>query len=205
VAVALGRKRKRASPRDAFAKLVKEREASARAAKPQAPTEETVKAQVEAFLALSPEEVDPLEWWKVHERKYRFLAPLAKKYLAQPGSVADVERLWSRAKWIENAHGPTAHESKALTQLLSLGDNAKGLGMLAKTHRGRGGAGAAIAGTNGAEVGAEIGAEIGAGAAEQAPDSLPLQKKRMAGGAAASSNDVEMLDGLAALADEDDL
>ena len=191
-----------------MATLSKEREASARAAKPQAPTEETVNAQVEAFLSLSPEEVDPLEWWRVHERKYRFLAPLAKKYLAQPGSVADVERLWSRAKWIEAAHGPSARQSKALTQVLSLGDNAQGLGMLAKTHRGRGGAGAAHAETHGAEIGTgavAVGEPDQARAAEQAPDSLPLQKKRMTGGAAASSNDVEMLGGIGALADEDDL
>ena len=62
-AVALGRnpKRPRPSPRDSFAKLVKEREEAARAAQPQAPTAPTVQAQVEAFLALGPEDVDPLQ------------------------------------------------------------------------------------------------------------------------------------------------
>ena len=79
--------------------------------------------------------VDPLQWWKLNEKKYRFVAPLAKRFLAQPGSVADVERLWSRAKWFETTHGPSMHTSGGFTQFVSLGENAEGLGMLT-TRRG---------------------------------------------------------------------
>ena len=137
-AVALGRnpKRPRPSPWDSFAKLVKEREGAARSAQPQAPTAPTVQAQVEAFLAFGPEDVDPLQWWKLNERKYRFVAPLARKFLAQPGSVADVERLWSRARWLESTHGPSMHTSGAFTQFVSLGENAEGLGMPTTRHGG---------------------------------------------------------------------
>ncbi len=68
-----------------------------------------MEAQVEAFVALSPEDVDPPQWWKLNEKKYRFLAPLAKRFLAQPGSAADVERLWGRVKWLEATHGASMH------------------------------------------------------------------------------------------------
>ena len=48
-------------------------------------------AQLEAFLALPPQRVDPLEWWRVNERKFRFVAPLAKKFLGYAGDLAQQE------------------------------------------------------------------------------------------------------------------
>ena len=117
---------------------------------------------------------------------HRFLAPLAKKYLAEPGSVADVERPWSRSKWLGQSHGPSMHQAKALTQILSLGENAEGLGMLAKTPRSR--AGAAKEAPQAAEP-------------EALPDSVPLHSARLAAKSAASSGE----GGFLALVEEEDV
>ena len=146
----------------------------------------TCSAQVEAFLALGPEDVDPLQWWKLNEKKYRFLAPLAKRFLAQPGSVADVERLWSRAKWLDATHCPSMHTSGAFTQFVSLGENAEGLGMLETTTR-RGGAEQAAPQKAAPEIGVE-----------------ELQRKRARQGSAGSSGDGMVIDGegVAGVADE---
>jgi hypothetical protein len=42
-------------------------------------------------------ELNALEWWKLNEKSYPFLAQLAMDYLALPASSATVERLFSPA------------------------------------------------------------------------------------------------------------
>ena len=63
---------------------------------------------------------------------------VAKRFLAMPGSIADLERLWSKAKWLLTSHGPTLRTSQFFKTALRVGSNADGLAMLPATGRTRG-------------------------------------------------------------------
>ena len=45
--------------------------------------------------------IDPLAWWKMHDGQFPKIAKLARKYLAIPASSAPSERVFSRAKLIQ--------------------------------------------------------------------------------------------------------
>ena len=45
--------------------------------------------------------IDPLAWWKMHDGHFPTIAKLARKYLAIPASSAPSERVFSRAKLIQ--------------------------------------------------------------------------------------------------------
>ena len=45
--------------------------------------------------------IDPLAWWKMHDGQFPTIAKLARKYLAIPASSAPSERVFSRAKLIQ--------------------------------------------------------------------------------------------------------
>ena len=45
--------------------------------------------------------LDPMEWWKMHNSQFPTIAILARKYLATPASSAPSERVFSRAKLIQ--------------------------------------------------------------------------------------------------------
>ena len=45
--------------------------------------------------------IDPLAWWKMHDGQFPPIAKLARKYLAIPASSAPSERVFSRAKLIQ--------------------------------------------------------------------------------------------------------
>ncbi|KAL5486620.1 hypothetical protein EMCRGX_G019124 [Ephydatia muelleri] len=49
--------------------------------------------------ATSP--IDPLAWWKLHDSRFPRISKLARKYLAIPASSAPSERVFSRAKLIQ--------------------------------------------------------------------------------------------------------
>ena len=49
--------------------------------------------------AYSP--IDPLEWWEMHDGQFATIGKLARKYLAIPASSAPSERVFSRAKLIQ--------------------------------------------------------------------------------------------------------
>ena len=67
-----------------------------------------VKEEYDAWLRLSEirsvdvmASLDPLEWWKMHNTQLPTIAKLARKYLAIPASSAPSERVFSRAKLIQ--------------------------------------------------------------------------------------------------------
>ena len=45
--------------------------------------------------------LDPLEWWKMHNTQFSIIAKLARMYLAIPASSTPSERVFSRAKLIQ--------------------------------------------------------------------------------------------------------
>ena len=45
--------------------------------------------------------IDPLAWWKMHDGQFPTIVKLARKYLAIPASSAPSERVFSRAKLIQ--------------------------------------------------------------------------------------------------------
>ena len=45
--------------------------------------------------------MDPLAWWKLHDSRFPRISKLARKYLAIPASSAPSERVFSRAKLIQ--------------------------------------------------------------------------------------------------------
>ena len=45
--------------------------------------------------------IDPLEWWKMYDGQFPPIAKLARTYLAIPASSAPSERVFSRAKLIQ--------------------------------------------------------------------------------------------------------
>ena len=49
--------------------------------------------------ATSP--IDPLAWWKLHDSRFPRISKLARKYLAIPASSAPSERVFCRAKLIQ--------------------------------------------------------------------------------------------------------
>ena len=51
--------------------------------------------------AYSP--IDPLEWWEMQDGQFATIGKLAWKYLAIPASSAPSERVFSRAKLIQQA------------------------------------------------------------------------------------------------------
>jgi hypothetical protein len=55
--------------------------------------------ETERLLSLPREglHVDPLAWWRKHEKEFPLLSRLARKYLAIPATSASVERLFSTA------------------------------------------------------------------------------------------------------------
>jgi zinc finger BED domain-containing protein 1 (E3 SUMO-protein ligase ZBED1) len=48
------------------------------------------------------QDLDPLQWWKLHEDKYPVLAKLARKYLASTATTVPCERLFSVSGYIVN-------------------------------------------------------------------------------------------------------
>ena len=64
----------------------------------------TVQEEYDAWLRLSDvmASLDPLEWWKIHCTQFPTIGKLARKYLAIPASSAPSERVFSRAKLIQD-------------------------------------------------------------------------------------------------------
>ncbi|XP_024875238.1 zinc finger BED domain-containing protein 4-like [Temnothorax curvispinosus] len=61
------------------------------------PNQYTTQAQFARYIA-EPQinhNANPFEWWKINEKKFPALAPLAKKYLSIPASSAGSERVFS--------------------------------------------------------------------------------------------------------------
>lgn len=61
------------------------------------PNRYTAEAQFARYIA-EPQishNADPFEWWKINEKKFPSLAPLAKEYLSIPASSAGSERVFS--------------------------------------------------------------------------------------------------------------
>ena len=55
--------------------------------------------EIQSYFAEDPlpRHENPLLWWKVNEKRFGFLAPIAKKYLCIPGTSVPSERLFSKA------------------------------------------------------------------------------------------------------------
>ena len=69
---------------------------------------DAVKEEYDVWLRLheiravdSTTHLDPMEWWKMHNSQFPTIAILARKYLAIPASSAPSERVFSRAKLIQ--------------------------------------------------------------------------------------------------------
>ena len=96
---------------------------------------EQVSMAVDEWLALPAEstDTDPLEYWreqlsaKTVPRAVKFLAPLARKYLAAPGANGTVERLWSDGRRIFS-YCRHALSGTRFNQLLRLKHNLEALG-----------------------------------------------------------------------------
>ena len=90
---------------------------------------------MDEWLALPAEstDTDPLEYWreqlsaKTVPRAVKFLAPLARKYLAAPGANGTVERLWSDGRHIFS-YCRHALSGERFNQLLRLKHNLEALG-----------------------------------------------------------------------------
>ena len=86
------------------------------------PLRDKVEKAVEAWFDMPPvslEEVpDPLKWWasaiseQIVADSLRFLAPLARKYLAIPGVNGSIEQVWSagRRVLVFNRHSPSGNQ-----------------------------------------------------------------------------------------------
>ncbi|XP_071793267.1 E3 SUMO-protein ligase ZBED1-like [Asterias amurensis] len=63
------------------------------------PAEETVKLQLEGYLAMPCIDSDdnPLQWWKDHERQFPTIGRIARKYLCICATSSSSERLFSTA------------------------------------------------------------------------------------------------------------
>ena len=59
----------------------------------------TVKSSLCRYLYIFLLKDDPFAWWLSNQKRYPWIARLAKKYLAMPPSSVDSERLWSSATW----------------------------------------------------------------------------------------------------------
>lgn len=55
------------------------------------------KEEIDKYLEINEEgkETDPLEWWKLHEKKFPILASIARKYLGICATSVPSERLFS--------------------------------------------------------------------------------------------------------------
>ena len=57
--------------------------------------------EVRQVNATATSPIDPLAWWKLHDSRFPRVSKLARKYLAIPASSAPSERVFSRAKLIQ--------------------------------------------------------------------------------------------------------
>ncbi|KAJ8364871.1 hypothetical protein SKAU_G00137020 [Synaphobranchus kaupii] len=74
---------------------------------------EAIEGELKAYLSTpnADSEMDPLEWWKVHEGSFPRVSQLAKKYLCIPATSAPSERVFSTGGNIVTCQ--YCHNSKA--------------------------------------------------------------------------------------------
>ncbi|XP_041841381.1 E3 SUMO-protein ligase ZBED1-like isoform X2 [Melanotaenia boesemani] len=86
---------------------------------------EVVEKELENYLLVAPDadsEMDPLQWWKVHEKTFPRLSCLAKRYLCIPATSTPSERVFSTGGNIVTCHR-AALKPEAVDRLVFLARN----------------------------------------------------------------------------------